>query len=119
MQLKIFIEKLKFKSSVGVNEWEKACKRSFVANVEILIDYKPGSDEIDETVDYASLASDIVDFASKVSCNLVEKLAYDILEFIMQKKTIVYGKLEVIKKFALLNFGSVAVTVEKTVKDSK
>ena len=112
MRIKIYIDRLKVRGSVGVHTWERAYKRSFFVNAELTVDYNPASDEISDTIDYSKLSSDIIDFVSSANCNLVEKLACDILRLIMQDKKVVCCKLEVIKRFAVLNLSSVSVKVE-------
>ncbi|GFZ80339.1 hypothetical protein RLOatenuis_1480 [Rickettsiales bacterium] len=112
MRIKIYIDRLKVKGSVGVHAWERACKRSFFINAELTVDYDPASDEISDTIDYSELSSNIIDFVANASCNLVEKLACDILQLIMQDKKVVCCKLEVVKRFAVLSLSSVSVKVE-------
>jgi FolB domain-containing protein len=112
MRIKIYIDRLKVRGSVGVHAWERACRRSFFVNAELTVDYNPVSDEISSTIDYGELSSNIVDFVSKANCSLVEKLACDILQLIIQDKKVVCCKLEVIKRFTMLNLSSMSVKVE-------
>lgn len=112
----IRIKNLKLESFVGVYDWEKKHKRTLVFNVAIEVDDEASakSDKISDTVDYDKIIAKIKDYVANNYCHLIEKMAGDILDLIMQDQRIKECSLEV-DKLQVYDFLD-SFSVQKTAK---
>ena len=94
----ISLNGLKFKSKIGLFDFEKEKGNSFVINVSIDVKKIIYDDSIEGTVDYSNLFSIIEEEMSK-EYNLIETVAHKISSNIhSQIKNIKLCRLEIIKK---------------------
>jgi dihydroneopterin aldolase len=83
----ITLKKLKLSLKIGISEEEKSCKQEIYITIQLFLNQLPNgciTDNIDDTLCYAELVGKLTkSFASK-RYNLIEKLANDIADFILQ-----------------------------------
>lgn len=111
----IKIKNLKLKTIIGVYEWEEKFLREIIINAEIETDFLQStvSDDIADTVDYELVSNKIKKLVAQNRYKLIEKLAAEIVNLILEDKKIKRCKVEVDKVGIIENSDSVAVVIEK------
>jgi dihydroneopterin aldolase len=109
------IKNLKLQTVIGVHSWEAEINREIIINVEIESDLPKAvkTDEIIDTIDYDLLVCKIKNLIATKRFKLVEKMAQEILQEVMQDQRIKRCKLEIDKVKPIENLQSFSVTVEK------
>lgn len=112
--MEIKIENLKLRTVVGIFEWEKEVKQDVVINVYMHIDgnLAAATDNIEDTVDYKRITKDIINHVEENSFNLIEKIAGDIANLVMNDNRIKKTVVKVDKPGALRFADSVSVTYQ-------
>jgi FolB domain-containing protein len=112
----IKIKNLKLKTILGIHEWEKNFEREIIINAEIFTDFNQAlkSDLIQDTVDYDSIITKIKNLVSQKKFKLIEKMAQEIMNLIMEDKRIKHCKLEVDKVKVFDFVDSFSITIEKS-----
>ena len=82
MKGRIFIEALALETFIGLHAWEKTARQTVIADIEIGIDYSQAadSDDISNSVNYETLANQLRAWAYTNRCELLEKLASNIIQ---------------------------------------
>jgi dihydroneopterin aldolase len=102
---------------VGVTDEERARPQRLLISVELSCDFGAAalSDRIEETVDYYALSRDLLKFGHNRSWKLLEKLASDASEMILDRYKPRVVRLE-IKKFPIPEARYVSVGVTRARK---
>lgn len=76
---RIFVQGLEISACHGVNDFEKTDPQKFVFDIEIEVDFYKAykSDDIQNTVNYATVGKLITQITQNNTFNLIEKLAYE------------------------------------------
>ncbi len=108
----INIDNLRLRTIVGIFEWEQKIEQDVVLNIEIEIDGSKAieNDDIEHTVDYKTLTKAIIEKVENTKFNLIEKIAGDVTNIIMQNGKVLKSKVRVDKPGALRFADSVSVT---------
>ncbi len=114
----IKIKNLKVQTLIGINDWEREEKQDVIINAEIEFD---GSricvtDDINDTANYRTITKRIISTVEASSFFSLEKLAYTILQTILEDKKVLKAKVEVDKPYALRFADSVSVQCESDQK---
>ncbi len=112
----IKIKNYKVTANIGIYDWEKNVNRELIINAEIETDYLASfqSDDISDTIDYDSIYSKIKNYFKSSKVKLIEKIAGDLINLIMEDQRIKRCKLEVDKMRVFEDIDSFSVTVEQT-----
>ncbi len=83
---KMYISKLPLFSLVGVYMHEREKPQPLYLDLEITMSlaHAAASDDLEDTLDYSTLCSDMQVACSREHCNLIEKRLTDLLEIIFQ-----------------------------------
>ena len=102
---------------VGVTEEERAQPQRLLISVAMDFDFSAAavSDRIEETINYFAVAQDLLNFGKARTWKLLEKLASDSTEMILDRYNPHSVQLE-IKKFPLPQAQYVSVSLTKTRK---
>lgn len=119
MQDKIIISRLMVYCNHGVYEEEKINGQNFYVSAEIILDTeKPGhSDDITDAVNYAEICVIITEFMQHNNFNLIEAVAENLAEFILEYSPLIKGvNLRIDKPEApvLLPFDTIAVSISRS-----
>lgn len=108
---KITLADLEAYYCVGVTEQERAKPQRLLLTVELNLDFAraAASDQLEETINYQSVADDLLHFGEGRSWRLIEKLATDIAAFVLGRYTADSVTVEV-KKFVIPQARYVAVS---------
>ncbi len=97
------IENLRLRTVIGFNDWERKNKQDVIVNIKAK--FKVGkaaqTDIVEDTVNYKTIAKQVINLVEKSDCNLLETLAQMILDIVMENHLIVWAKVKVDKPFAL------------------
>ncbi|MFC7489979.1 MULTISPECIES: 2-amino-4-hydroxy-6-hydroxymethyldihydropteridine diphosphokinase [unclassified Knoellia] len=117
MSDRIALKGISAKGFHGVLDFEKQDGQTFVVDVEMEVDLAPAgaSDDLVDTVNYAEVASDIVDLIAGESLDLIEALADQIAAKVLTRPLVEAVIVTVHKPQAPVGhpFTDVAVTVER------
>lgn len=82
----IFIEGLKVNTIIGVHAWEKCQAQPLLFDIELFttIISAAQTDQLADTVDYAKVSQDIIKLAQQESFELIETLAEQVCQHILQ-----------------------------------
>jgi len=111
--MRIRIKNLRLRAIVGVYEWERTHPQDVVVNVELEFDGAAAarSDDLADTVDYASLHRRIVERVEGSSFFLLEKLAAEVLGLVLAADGVQAATVEIDKPRALHRAEAVSVVV--------
>ena len=79
---KIKLNNMRFHSYIGVFPEEKKLGQNIAIDLEVTIKASVSRDELDETVSYAVFYDLVADYIKKCRADLIETLAFDIVELI-------------------------------------
>ena len=113
---KVFIEQLEVLAVIGVYDWEQQIKQKLVFDIELAWDIKPAaqSDDVDLTLDYANVSELVEAFVVAHPVALVETLAQQVADMLLEKLSVPWLKLKLAKPGAVPNARSVGVIIERT-----
>jgi len=113
----ILIYGLRVEARVGVGEQERSRPQWLVANIDIAIDLAAAgeSDDINDTVDYGVLTTEIADLLRGTETRLLEHLAEKVVALIAPNKAVVGVTVEIFKEAPPIaeELGGVAVRLER------
>ena len=97
-RLTISLNGLKFKSKIGLYDFERDQENNFIVNISVDSEKIRFNDKINGTVNYEKMYS-IVESEMSVSCNLMETVAHNISKRIHSElENIKLCKIEIIKE---------------------
>lgn len=105
------IKNLRLKTIIGIYDWEKKNKQEVRIHLEILFDGKKAalSDQIEKTLDYEEIWNQVSFFVEENRFNLIEKIAYDVAQIVLQNEKALEVRVEVEKPGALAFTDSVSI----------
>ena len=113
---KIHIEGLEVFALIGVYDWEREHQQRLIVDVELSADLSLAAltDDVNNTLNYAEIAQGISDFASKSQYKLIEALASNIADWLLQSfPKLKKVRLKLSKPDILSNANNVAVEFTK------
>ena len=115
---KIFIEDLMVRGIIGISEKERSRPQDIVINATLYTDISKGSisDDIEDCVNYRTVAKTIIAHIQKVSRFTVEALAADIADICLKTYNVQKVKIKVEKPGAVRFSKSVGVEITRAKK---
>lgn len=112
---RILIEDLRLRCIIGVNDWERAAKQDVVINITLHADTRSAgeSDDIQDTVNYRTIAKQVIEHVEGSGYYLVEALAQSIAQICLADPRVAKAEVRVEKPGALRFAGSVGVTIAR------
>lgn len=100
---------------LGVYDWEKLKPRPVLINADIWLDtdQASSSDDISHTIDYAKLVEQLDQLIRSGSYNLIETLAEDLANYILNECASKRVKIEVIKPDVLKNVKQISICIKR------
>ncbi len=116
---KIIIKDLLIRGIVGINPEERTNKQDILLNLVIYADTTAAalSDQIEDAVNYRTISKRIIAHVESSSDYLVEKLASDIAQLVLQEFGVERVRVRLEKPGALRFARSVGVEIERTHAD--
>ncbi len=111
--LTVRIKNLRLRTYIGFNEDEREKRQDLAINVrfDYAAEKAADTDDVTYAVNYKTITKSIIAFVEGNQFLLLEKLASDILELVMQNADIQYAEVEVDKPHALRFADSVSAAV--------
>jgi dihydroneopterin aldolase len=111
----IKIKNLRLKTIIGIHDWEKNIDRDIVINAEIHTNFNNAlkSDKIEDAIDYDNIVNQIKNLVATNRYQLVEKMAQDMINNILEDKRINKCKLEIDKIGLNSSLESFSVIIEQ------
>ena len=110
---KITINSLKVRARIGIEPRERKSAQEVVLNISFEYDVRQAAktDDIEQAVDYHSMAERITDLLKRSRFNLLEKMASEVLKLVMADKRIWWASVTITKPHAIRQASGVSVTV--------
>lgn len=116
----IFITDLAARGIIGLNDWEREKPQEILINIVLFADlHKPGhSDNIDDSVNYRTVAKKVLAHAELAQRQTIEALAADIARLCLQETGVQRVRIRVEKPGAVRFSRSVGVEIERDKDES-
>lgn len=112
--VRLAVEGIAVKCTIGVSERERQTRQEIVVNVEfyVQLDRAHFADSLDETVDYRTISQRVIEEASRSTFLLIESLAMHLAQTLLAEFPRMHEvRVDVLKPGALSAAGKVGVTV--------
>lgn len=111
----IFLGGLEIETIIGIYDWERETKQKIILDIEMAFDIKKAaeSDNIEDTLDYKAVSKSVIAFVENSSFFLVEKLAEEITQLILNNFNVPWVKLALNKKGAIRGASDVGIIIER------
>ncbi len=117
----IYINDLRIETIIGIYGWERKIKQTVVLDIEMGTDIRKASvsDVVDDTINYKSVAERLFSFVGESQFELVETLAEQISDVLLNEFNVPWLKLRINKQGALKGVRDVGVIIERGQKKIK
>ncbi len=114
----IYLRDLKIETVIGIYDWEREIKQTVVLDLEMGADIKKAAatDCIEDTLDYKSVAKQVISFVGSSEYQLVETLIEKVAELIMEEFNIPWVRLTINKQGAIRGASGVGVIIERGIR---
>ena len=111
----IFLGGLEIETIIGIFDWERETTQKIILDIEMAFDIKKAaqSDNIEDTLDYKAVSKSVIQMVEKSSFFLVEKLAEEITQLILNDFNVSWVKLTLNKKGAIRGASDVGIIIER------
>jgi 7,8-dihydroneopterin aldolase/epimerase/oxygenase len=111
----IFLRGLEVECVIGFIEWERRVKQTVVLDLELPVDCARAAvrDEVDDTVDYKTIAKRVVTFVSASEFKLVETMAERLAQVLLAEFPLPWIRLSINKPGAIRGSRDVGVRIER------
>ncbi|MFZ5808636.1 MAG: dihydroneopterin aldolase [Chloroflexota bacterium] len=116
---KIFIKNLTARGIIGINDWEREKPQEIVMNITLFSDVRHAgkTDQIEDSVNYRTVAKQALAIAETGSRHTVEALATDLAKMCLSQAHVQKVIVRVEKPGAVRFSDSVGVEIERTQED--
>jgi len=113
---KIKLSELKVETIIGIWEWEKRNPQIVSIDLEMSTNIKAAakSDSIKDALDYKTIAKRIKQYSENNHFELIETLAENLVQIIIEEFKVEWVKLSVSKPYAIRDSKNVSLTIERT-----
>ena len=114
----IFLTDLKIETIIGIYDWERETKQTISLDLEMATDIRKAalSDNIDDTLDYKAVSKRLISFVEESSFELVERLAEECTQLIMDEFNVPWVRLKLNKGGAIRGASGVGILIERGTK---
>ncbi len=111
----IYIHDLRIETVIGIYEWERKIKQTVVLDIEMAGDCRKAAqnDDVEDTLNYKSVAKRLIELVGSSECQLVETLAERCAAVVLEEFHVPWVKLRVNKQGALRGARDVGVIIER------
>ena len=112
----VYLKDLRIETVIGIYDWERQIKQTVVLDIEMASDIAAAAatDNIEDALNYKSIAKRLIEFVGASEFQLVETLAERIAQIIITEFGVPWLKLQVNKQGALRGARDVGVIIERT-----
>ena len=111
----VFVRGLEVECIIGLIDWERRIKQKVVIDLELPIDCARAavSDDVVDTLDYLSVASQVREFVGQSQFKLVETMAHRLALLLLEKFDMEWVRLSINKPGAVRGSRDVGVSIER------
>lgn len=111
----IYLHDLKIDTVIGIWAWERRTTQTLVFDIEMAIDVRKAarSDNIEDTLNYKAVAKRLIAFVGESKFQLVETLAEQVAQLVLDEFKVSWLRLRVNKKGAIRGATDVGVIIER------
>ena len=111
----IFLQGITAHCVVGVWDWEKSITQKIIVDLELATDITQAAktDQLEDTLDYKSIAEAVIAMLEASRFQLIEKMAEEVAELVMQQYSIPWVKVRINKGGAVKHVANVGVMIER------
>jgi len=111
----IYISDLRIETVIGIFDWERKIKQVVILDIEMAGDCRKAAenDDVEDTVNYKSVAKRLIEFVGESKFRLVETLAERCAQTIMEEYRVPWVRLRLNKQGALRGARDVGVVIER------
>ena len=111
----IFLADLRIETVIGVFDWEREIKQAVVFDLQMAADIRKAaaSDQLEDTLDYKSVAKRIIEFVEASEFQLVETLAERVANIILNEFNVPWVRVQLNKQGAVRGARDVGVIIER------
>ncbi len=115
----IFLRALKIETIIGIYDWERKNKQTVILDLDMGTDIRSAaqSDNIEDTLDYKAISDRLIAFVENSRFMLVETMAEQITDILLQEFKIPWVRLQVNKKGAIGGDSDVGIIIERGEKN--
>ncbi len=111
----IYIHDLRIETVIGIYDWERKIRQTVVLDIDMAGDCRKSAenDDVEDTLNYKSVAKRLIEFVGSSEYQLVETLAERCAAIILEEFQVPWVKLRVNKQGALRGARDVGVIIER------
>ncbi|MBJ7223671.1 MULTISPECIES: bifunctional dihydroneopterin aldolase/7,8-dihydroneopterin epimerase [unclassified Brenneria] len=111
----VFIEELSVITTIGVYDWEQTIGQKLVFDIEMGWDNRQAaaSDDVNDCLSYADVSEAVITLVAGQRFALVERVAEDVAQMLMQRFPIPWLRIKVSKPGAVAQARQVGVVIER------
>ena len=113
---KIILTDLRVDAVIGIWDWEKRNPQNISIDLEMQTDTKQASqsDSIEDVLDYKKVSKRAKQFIQDSQFNLIETLAENLAQIILEEFDVQWLKLSISKPYAIRDSKNIGVCIERT-----
>ena len=111
----VFIENLAIETTIGVYDWEQTIKQTLLFELQMGWDNQRAAttDDVNYCLNYASVSDAVIKHVTSRSFKLVERVAEEVAQLLIDDFHIAYVKIKVSKPGAVKSASQVGVIIER------
>jgi dihydroneopterin aldolase len=111
----VYIRDLQIETVIGIYDWEREIKQTVSLDIDMAADIRKAaeSDNIQDTLSYNTVAKRLIEFISGSEFLLVEAMAEECGQIVMNEFNVPWLKLKLSKPRAVLGARDVGVIIER------
>lgn len=115
----IYINDLRIETIIGIYGWERKTRQTVVLDIEMGTDIRKASasDDVEDTLNYKTVAERLFEFVGGSEFELIETLAEQISDILLHEFNVPWLRLKLNKQGALKGVRDVGVIIERGQKE--
>lgn len=111
----IYLTDLEIETIIGIYDWERKIKQTVSINLEMATDIRQAAehDHIDYTLNYKEVAKRLISFVEKSEFQLIETMAEQITQIILNEFDVCWVRLKLSKPGAIRGAKDVGILIER------
>lgn len=111
----VFIEDLRVDTTIGINDWERKIKQTLAFDIEMAVDIRTAAktSDIEDTLNYKSVAKRVIQYVGDSECLLVETVVEQVAAIIQDEFAVPWVKVTLSKLGAVRGSHSVGIRIER------
>lgn len=114
----VYIRELEIKTIIGIFDWERKQQQVVSLDLEMASDIRPAAqtESIEKALDYKAVSKRLIDFIEGAEFFLVETMAEQIANIVLNEFSVPWLRLRVGKPGAITGAKDVGVIIERGIK---